>query len=309
VRDDPYAGYLDPVTAHIDTLAQGSVWRQAVRGGRTTWRKVMMRVQPMSSESVDPDAAGHRFQLRLLDGFHLDCDGRLLRLPRSVCRLLAFLGVRGRTGRVEIAGTLWPEVVETRAHASLRTLLWRLHRVVPAPLVTGREALALSPAVSVDVSAFAAAAREVMTGGDVPIDRAPALLTVMGVLLPGWYDDWVLYERERLRQLHLHALEALAARLTRARRHAEAIEAALAAIRLEPLRESATRALITAHLAENNIVEAVRRYETFRDELTSELGAQPTEDLEQLVQSGLGRQQAAGQRFPRRPARRRWAAT
>jgi DNA-binding SARP family transcriptional activator len=271
---------------------------------RTPFRpEVTMRVQLKSGselgESREPSrghgrqrvpGSGPQFQLRLLDGFHLDHDGQVMGVPHSVRRLLAFLGVHGRTGRVEIAGTLWPEVVEARAHASLRTVLWRLHRLAPGALVAGRETLALTPAVSVDVSSFVAAARRVLGGDDDAAagDGSPLPpFTAMGELLPGWYEDWVLFERERLRQLHMHALEALAARLTQARRYAEAIEAALAAVRLEPLRESATRALISAYLAENNVVEAVRRFESFRDELTNELGAQPTPDLERLVRSGL----------------------
>jgi hypothetical protein len=69
-------------------------------------------------------------------------------------------------------------------------------------------------------------------------------------LLPGWYDDWVLLEREPLRQRVLHGLEALSRHLVRAGRFAEAVEAAMVAVAVEPLRESAQRALVTAHLAE-----------------------------------------------------------
>jgi DNA-binding SARP family transcriptional activator len=241
-----------------------------------------MLVQLKSDEeTLHRDPGGTPFRLRLLDGFYLDHDGRILRVPHSVRRLLAFLGVHGPTGRVEIAGTLWPEVIEAKAHASLRTVLWRLHRLAPGTLVAERDALALDSAVNVDVSTFIAVARRVLGGGE-PAEPLPPL-AAMGELLPGWYEDWVLFERERLRQLHMHALEALSTRLTRTGRYAEAIEAALAAVRLEPLRESANRALIAAYLAEDNVIEAVRRFETFREELTSELGAQPTADLERLV--------------------------
>jgi len=57
-------------------------------------------------------------------------------------------------------------------------------------------------------------------------------------LLPACYDDWVLAERERFRQLRLHALEALCERLTASRRYGEAIDAGLAAVCAESLRES-----------------------------------------------------------------------
>ncbi len=228
-----------------------------------------------------------RFQLRLFDGFHLEQEGRALRVPHSARRLVALLGIRGRCGRTDIAATLWRDVPERTAQARLRTVLWRLHRLTADPVVTGRKVLGLAATVDADVPAFVAAARHSMHGGAADRSSTPAL--VIGDLLPGWYEDWVLVERERLRLLQMHALEAVATQLTAAGRYADAIDAALAAVRLEPLREAATRALIVAHLAENNIVEAVRCLTSFRNGLASEFGAAPTPELEQLVQSSLNR--------------------
>jgi hypothetical protein len=71
-----------------------------------------------------------------------------------------------------------------------------------------------------------------------------------GELLPGWYEDWVLVERKRLRQLRMHALEALAEKLTEAGRYGVAMPAAYAAVRADPVRESAHRAVVRVHLAE-----------------------------------------------------------
>jgi DNA-binding SARP family transcriptional activator len=254
----------------------------------------MMASQPLSGDKIttsdagDPSAEEPRVHLRLLDGFCLEQGARTVRTPNSVRRLIAYLGVRGRCGRVEIAGTLWPDVPESRAQASLRTVLWRLHRLTDRPLVSGGDTLSLANFVVVDVRTFVATARCVLSDGSGALQGTPVTaLTMMGELLPGWYEDWVLFERERLRQLQMHALEAIAERLTVAKRYAEAIEAAMVAVRLEPLRESATRALIAAHLAENNVVEAVRKFESFRDELTNELGVEPTPELERLVQAGL----------------------
>ncbi len=105
-------------------------------------------------------------------------------------------------------------------------------------------------------------------------------------LLPGWYDDWVLLERERLRQRVLHALEALSRHLVAAGRIAEAVEAAMTAVGVEPLRESAQRAPVTAHLAEGNRVEARRCLTTYRGILRRELGAEPAAALTALVHPG-----------------------
>ena len=104
-------------------------------------------------------------------------------------------------------------------------------------------------------------------------------------LLPGWYDDWALVERERVRQRLLHALEALSCQLARAGRCAEAVEAAMMAVTAEPLRESAQRVLIQAHLAEGNWVEGRRTFEAYRDVLDRELGVQPDPELAAMAPS------------------------
>jgi len=102
-------------------------------------------------------------------------------------------------------------------------------------------------------------------------------------LLPGWYDDWALLERERVRQRLLHALEALSRQLVRLQRYAEAVEVAMMAVSAEPLRESAQRALIEAHLAEGNWVESRRSFEAYSDLLDRELDAQPNPELAAMV--------------------------
>ena len=103
-------------------------------------------------------------------------------------------------------------------------------------------------------------------------------------LLPGRYDDWVLSEAEDWRQLRLHALKALADRLTTNGGWGEGADAAGAAVGAEPLRESANATLIKVHLAEGNQSEAVRQFERYRALLLAELGLEPTLQLHRLVQ-------------------------
>ena len=121
-------------------------------------------------------------------------------------------------------------------------------------------------------------------------DRAPRRPTSLrsggrGQLLPDWYEDWVEIERERLRELRSHALEALCHRLTTAGRFGEATEAGLAAVRDEPLRESAHRVLIGVHLAEGNRAAALHQYRAFALLLHEEVGMSPTSRMEQLMES------------------------
>jgi DNA-binding SARP family transcriptional activator len=63
----------------------------------------------------------------------------------------------------------------------------------------------------------------------------------------------------------------------------QAVEAGLAAVAAEQLRESAHRSLIKAHLAEGNAGEALRQYGVIRGLLHDELGVGPSDALENLV--------------------------
>lgn len=93
----------------------------------------------------------------------------------------------------------------------------------------------------------------------------------------------MIFERERLRHLHLHSLEAASAQLVQQHRFTEALDIALAAVRSEPLRESAHCAVITVHIAEGNLVEAIRHYHRFRRLLVAELGVEPSPRLTAVV--------------------------
>jgi DNA-binding SARP family transcriptional activator len=109
-------------------------------------------------------------------------------------------------------------------------------------------------------------------------------------ILPDWYEeDWVVLHRERYHQLRLHALEAMCDRFTAARRYGEAVEAGLAAVRAEPLRESAHRTLVRAHLAEGNRFEANRQYHNCRRLLHAELGLEPSPGLRELIAQEIPR--------------------
>jgi DNA-binding SARP family transcriptional activator len=223
--------------------------------------------------------------LSLLNAFELQCDGRRVSLPLSAQRLLAFVALHERPLlRVYVAGTLWIDASDERAGASLRSSLWRLNRPGHALVEATSTHLRLAPGVHVDVHGASALARRLLDGGAgaEELDAASALLG--GELLPDWYDDWLLFERERFRQLSLHALEALSELLVRAGQLARALDAALSAVRAEPLRESAHRALIRVHLAEGNRGEAQRQYELCRRLLRERLDTAPSPQLDALVE-------------------------
>ncbi|MEP6871650.1 MAG: bacterial transcriptional activator domain-containing protein [Anaerolineaceae bacterium] len=143
-------------------------------------------------------------------------------------------------------------------------------------------AIALVGRVEVDVHELVAATHTLMRGGDANVDDFDPDLFGRE-LLPDWDEEWLQLERERIRQLRMHALERLSVLLSGLGRHCEAIEAGLAAMEAEPLRESAQRAVIEAHLAEGNRSEAIRLYRSYRQLLADALGVEPSVELRTLV--------------------------
>jgi DNA-binding SARP family transcriptional activator len=226
--------------------------------------------------------AAAEVRIGLLDGFAVTRAREPLSLPMGAQRLVAFLALHRRPAlRTFVAGTLWPETSEERALANLRSTLWRIHRC-EVELVSSRgQQLALAPAVGIDLVEAEALARQVLDQSSAAaLDLTPGELAAD--LLPDWYDDWALIEREQFRQLRLRALDSLCSRLVAAGRYADALEAGLAAVAGEPLRESAHRAVVRVHLAEGNIGEAIRQYGLCRRLLQEQLGLEPSELMERL---------------------------
>jgi DNA-binding SARP family transcriptional activator len=148
--------------------------------------------------------------------------------------------------------------------------------------------IGLSESVTVDAQQTLHAARSVLAAQRRPIapEQLPEQLERLVAardLLPDWYDEWVLVEREHMREQRVHALEAMCVQLTGAARFAEAAQAGLAAVACEPLRESSHRALIHLHVAEGNAGEAVRRYEEYARLLERKLGLAPSKLMDDLV--------------------------
>ena len=241
-------------------------------------------------EGVVDVGVGVRARVTLLDGFGVQlgaggASSALEELPHGVQRLVAHLCLSGRPPRSTVAGQLWPEVSEEHAHGSLRSALWRLQKAAPGLVTVSAGRLSLADGVRVDVRELDDWVRRVRDPRSGLEDVELPDAGLLGELLPGWYDDWVMLERERVRQVRMHALEQVAVRLTAAGRHGDALQAAYAAVRAEPLRESAHRTVVRVHLTEGNVAEALRVYEQFRALLADEIGARPSEHMARLVRS------------------------
>ena len=242
------------------------------------------------------------FELSLMGAFQLFEGTTPIVLSCGSQRLLAFLALQGRpVARSAVAGGLWPDVSETQAHASLRSAIWRLDRITREAMRVDAFDLKLADSVRVDLRESSALARRLLIVDTSPSDAdtsSAAISALSSDLLPDWYDDWAIVAAEDWRQLRLHALEALADTLTAAARFGDAVEAARAVVKADPLRESAHATLIRVHLAEGNQSEALNAFEAYRALLQRELGLEPTPRLIALVSP---RRTNAGQGSPEAP--------
>ena len=227
----------------------------------------------------EPVSRGHHpaWRLSLLGAWQLVGADGTAEVGVNGQRLFALLAVRGACHRPYLAGLLWPSCSEPQATGNLRATLSRLHRrSLGGVLQSTNGVLSLRGEVDVDVRHLHATASAVLDGTFRAPDRSTLRDLAGDDLLVGWYEDWVLLERERLRQLRLHALEVLSAQLLAAGDASAAVEAGLATVAVEPLRESAHRAVIRAHLAEGNHAEALRQLARLRHLLQGELGVEPS---------------------------------
>lgn len=224
------------------------------------------------------------YSVRLLDGFEMrSASGEIALSPTSE-RIVAFLALRSRPSpRHLVAESLFEDGTCARASGRLRSAMHRIQVSAPDLVTSDGRRLAIATGCSIDVQELDRAFARLLHPSGGRVDELPDLELFTGELLPGWYDDWVLAERERLRQRCLHALDAVGDQHLRRGRTAEAIEAGLAAVAVEPLRETPHRLLVRAHLAEGNTSEAIRVCEQFADLLDRELGVDPTDELLSLL--------------------------
>lgn len=233
--------------------------------------------------------------------------------------LLAYLVLHAGThqNRSQLAFLLWPDSEEAQAHTNLRQLLFHLRQALPDAeryLHADKQSLWWLPSRadapwSLDVLDFeralvrAAQAEQDQkaSASRQELDRATRLYR--GDLLPGCYDEWILPERDRLRQSFLRGAERLIALLERECDYDAAILTAQQLLRQDPLHEVACRQLMRLFALRGDRAGALRAYHTCVTTLERELGTEPSEATRAVYESLLPRESTAelpaGQPAPR----------
>lgn len=222
--------------------------------------------------------------LELVGGFRVVQRGHEIPLPRVSQRVVALVALADRAlSRSFVGGTLWAEAPEDRALGSLRSALSRIRDNGCDVLELVGDSIRVRSDTDIDVLRLRRILRWALQAPERVDDEAREILVCASELLPDWPDDWIIVEREQLQGLRIRALECLSGQLMTSGRFSLAFETAAAAVAIDPLRESAHRALIRIHLAEGNPSEALRQYLRYRQCLRDELDLRPSSQMEELV--------------------------
>ncbi len=234
------------------------------------------------------------FQLTLLGNFHLVSQDAPVAIPQTrLHALLAYLALHRHTppSRQQLAFLFWPDSSEAQAHTNLRQLLHLLRRAWPGVdaflQIDGKvlswkaEGLFRSDVTEFEQAlarAEEAAHAERSAAARAALEDAVALYG--GDLLPGCYEDWLLSERERLRQRLIDALEQLVALCESLRDYPSAIRHAQHLLRSDPLLETTYRHLMRLHALNRDRASALRTYHVCTTILARELDVQPSQETQ-----------------------------
>jgi len=237
-----------------------------------------------------------KLNLALLGGFQARLDfGPPLLLPAKAQALLAYLAARPGQAhpRDKLAGLLWGGTGNEQARSNLRHTLFDIRQAVrgvsPAPLVTEQKTVALGPgALDTDVLAL----ERLVAEDTLPaLEQAAALY--QGDLLEGLsvdeppYEEWLLSERERLRERAMEVFARLLVHQRTAGASEAALQTGLRLLGLDPLQESVHRTLMRLYADLGRRGAALRQYQQCVAMLQRELGLAPETETKRVYQEIL----------------------
>lgn len=223
-----------------------------------------------------------------------------LNVPPSARTLLAFLLLQSHRAlpRDTLAAVCWGERPNEQARACLNTALWRLRRALAPANAAATDFLLTNGAGEVgfnwdsdhwldltvfelQAAAFLAAPTDTLTPACIA-NMESAVGLYSADLLEGFYEDWALQERERLRLIYLSCLARLMQHHARQDAHQQGLNYGQLILRHDPLREEVHRQVMRLHWRAGERDRAVRQYQLCREVLAAELGIPPMPETEAL---------------------------
>jgi predicted ATPase/DNA-binding SARP family transcriptional activator len=214
-----------------------------------------------------------------------------LATPPKTLELLTYLLLHRRQTftRDQLAFALWTDRSEADARGQLRRYLYRLRQLLPRGdwLMTNGAQVQWNTAADywLDVEEFERGGR------GRPDEMEAAVEVYTADLLLDRYEDWIIIERERLREIYLDGLQRLLDHHRTQRAYKRAIACAQQILQREPLRENILRELMQLRVLSGDRNRALTDYRQFQQRLVEELGIQPLPETiavyEQLLHAEL----------------------
>jgi len=233
-----------------------------------------------------------RFEVRAGDDLVID-QAWHHRNAKALLKLLAIQRDR-YLHREQILDAFWASLDPSAAAANLRKILFDLRaefaaRRVTEPVVTiADDIVVLSPEISLDIDEFRSCARAARSSRDRLDLYEEAIATYRGdLLVEDRYEEWAHGTRQELRDLHNELLIELSQLYTAAGKLELAAERLQRLLQADPLDEDANRLMMRLYAESGSRHKAHRQYETFRDALRREIGAEPSDETERLIRDIL----------------------
>lgn len=249
----------------------------------------------MARESERDDDAMTQLKICLFGKFNIQRDGLVLN-PLESCKVQEFfcylLLNRNRPhAREALANLLWGESTTVQSKKYLRQALWLLQNALDQENQTDQQPfllvepdwvqLNLQADIWLDVDVFEQAFVLVRGEPGHSLNQERALMLkdavhlYQGDLLEGSYQDWCLYERERLQQIYLAMLDKLTSYCEHHQDYETGLSYAASILRFDRARECTHRRLMRLHYLAGDRTSALRQYERCAAALHEELGVRP----------------------------------
>jgi len=229
-------------------------------------------------------------EVRLLGTFDVKHKDKSIGITsRPAQSLFAYLILNAGTShrREKLAGMLWPDSLEETARDNLRHALWRVRKALESGSSTRflhADDLTISFKTSSDYRLDAEELEQVSEQASA--DELMAVLSqYQGELLPGFYEEWVVSEREHLASMFEHHMAQLMSLLEKENRWLDILDWGERWLTLGQRPEPAYRALMSAHAAKGDMSKVAATYERCVKSLR-ELGIGPSEQT-RLLYEGL----------------------
>jgi WD40 repeat protein/serine/threonine protein kinase len=243
---------------------------------------------------------GMVLEVRLFGQFDVRLAGQPVDLAsRPAQSLLAFLLIHtGRPFRREkLAGLFWPNTSEANARNNLRQAVWRIRKALAAGPQTGPEYIVadeftLAFNANSDYWLDVATLEQEGTAGGSVDDLIRIVSVYRGELLPGFYDEWLVPERERLQVVFERKIQLLLDRLVAEQRWQEVLVWGERWIALGHAPEPAYRALMFAYSGLGDSSGLAGAFRRCTELLRRDLGVEPSEQT-RLVYERLSKGEKA----------------